>query len=247
MVPRQRILIIDDDPALRRYLRRSFGAAGYVMRDMAPGRSALGCIAERKFDLVILGLDGAAGDDLKLIRGMRELSAVPIVALSCRNDEGSIVKALESGADDYVINPFDIDILIARARSAMRRTLRERGQPPRFVSGDLEVDLVSRRVWSRGREVHLAAKPYRVLQMLVENAGRVLSHEELLKSVWGIGKADRIAYLRLAIRGLRRALEADSAHPMHIVTEPRVGYRLGMPGRVGRRYSRNRQAPGQQA
>jgi len=223
------ILVVDDDPAIRRYIRRSFGAEHYQVREMAPGRSALECISEEDLDLVILGLDGGGGPDI--IRTVRELSSVPIVAISTRDDEDSVIEALESGADDYVTQPFRIRTLIARSRTVLRRVLRERGYPPRFISGDLEIDLVTRRIWSRGREIHLAAKPYAVLRLLVERAGHVLTHDELLSSVWGPKRIDRVSYLRLTIRELRRALEVDPAHPVHIITEMGVGYRLQVPRR----------------
>jgi two-component system, OmpR family, KDP operon response regulator KdpE len=225
------ILVVDDDPAIRRYIRRSFGAEHCQVRDMAPGRSALERISEQDLDLVILGLDGAAAGGPDIIRTVRELSSVPIVAISTRDDEDSLIEALESGADDYVTQPFRIRTLIARSRTVLRRVLRERGYPPRFISGDLEIDLVTRRVWSRGHKIHLAAKPYAVLRLLVERAGQVLSHDELLSSVWGPKRIDRVSYLRLTIRELRRALEADPAHPLHIITEMGVGYRLQVPRR----------------
>src|SRR5262249_42809040 len=130
-----------------------------------------------------------------------------------------------------VTQPFRIRTLIARSRTVLRRVLRERGYPPRFISGDLEIDLVTRRIWSRGREIHLAAKPYAVLRLLVERAGHVLTHDELLSWVWGPKRIDRVSYLRLTIRELRRALEVDPAHPVHIITEMGVGYRLQVPRR----------------
>jgi two-component system KDP operon response regulator KdpE len=221
-----RVLVIDNDPAVRRYLHRSLTAEGYRVREVPPGQTALGCICDQPPDLVILDIDLPEGGGADVIRTVREISPVPILALSAHEDEDSLVEALKSGADDYVRKPFGIRELLARALSALRRAARERGAPSIFVSGDLAVDLVRRRVWSRGEEVRLSAKPYEVLRVLVENAGKALPHREILAAVWGAGRADKVQYLRLAIRELRRKLESDPAKPMHIVTETCIGYRL---------------------
>ena len=220
------VLIIDDDPAIRRMLRRAMTAAGYQVQDIAPGGGALECIADRQIDLLILDIDPPAGGGPEAVRIVRELSAIPILALSVRGDEESTVDALDSGADDYIRKPFGIKELLARAKNALRRRARQRGKPAQLVSGDLEVDLVHRRVRSRGREVRLPAKPYEVLRVLVEGDGKVLTHKEILRAVWGARRVDCVQYLRLAIRKLRRKLEADPAHPRHILTETCVGYRL---------------------
>ena len=220
------VLIIDDDPAIRRMLRRAMTAAGYQVQDIAPGGGALEWIAERQIDLLILDIDPPAGGGPEALRIVRKLSAVPILALSFRGDEDSTVDALDTGADDYIRKPFGIKELLARAKNALRRRARQRGKPAQLVTGDLEVDLVHRRVRSRGREVHLPAKPYEVLRVLIEGDGKVLTHKDILRAVWRARRVDRVQYLRLAIRELRRKLEADPAHPRHILTETRVGYRL---------------------
>jgi len=207
-------------------LRRGLTAAGYRVQDIAPGRGPPGCIAERQFDLLILDIDPPAGGGPEAIRFVRKLSPIPILALSVRGDEDSAVDALESGADDYIRKPFWIRELLARVKNALRRRVREQGKPAKIVTGDLEIDLLHRRIRSRGREVHLPAKPYAVLRVLAEGTGKVVTHKEILHAVWGVRRVDRVQYLRLAIRQLRRELEADPAHPRHILTETRIGYRL---------------------
>lgn len=157
---------------------------------------------------------------------MRELSPIPVLALSERGDEDSTVAALVSGADDYIRKPFGVKELLARVKNALRRRARERGDSAQLVTGDLEIDLLHRRVRSHGRDVHLSVKPYEVLRVLAEGAGKALTHEEILCAVWGRNRADRIQYLRLAIRELRSKLEVDPAHPRYILTETGVGYRL---------------------
>jgi len=174
---------------------------------------------------VILDVDAPAGS-LEAVRIVRKVSLIPILALSIRGDEGSTVDALDSGADDYIRKPFRIKELLARIKNALRRRAQEEGRPAQVVSGELDIDLVHRRIHSRGREVHLSVRCYEVLRTLAECAGKVLTHEEILRAVWGPQRADRIQYLRLAIRELRRKLEADSASPQHILTERGVGYRL---------------------
>jgi two-component system, OmpR family, KDP operon response regulator KdpE len=220
------VLIIDDDPAIRRMLRRGMIAAGYQAEDMAPGEGALERVAERRFDLLILDIDLPGSTGLAAIRIARDRSPVPIVALSVRDDEDATVDALNSGADDYIRKPFGIKEFLARARNALRRRARERGKPALIVTGDLEIDLLHRRVRSRGHDVHISAKRYEVLRVLAEGAGKALTHKEILRAVWGARGADRVEYLRNAIQELRRKLEADPAHPRHILTETRVGYRL---------------------
>ena len=222
------ILVVDEDPAIRLLLRRGLNAAGYRVRDAAPAQTEPGFLARLEFDLLILDIDAAACGGTEMIRNLRQHSAVPIVALSARQDEGASVAALDSGADDYVRKPFGREELLARIRNVLRRRAVEQGRPVLLISGDLEIDLVHRRVRRQGQEVKLSAKPYAVLRLLAENAGKVLTHAELLCAVWGEQHAGRVPYLRLAIRTLRRHLETDPAHPRILVTETRVGYRFVM-------------------
>lgn len=221
-----RVLVIDDDPAIRRLLRQVLTTAGYRVRDAVPGQDALERVAERQFDLLILDIDETAGLGADPIGVLRGLSPVPIVALSVRGDDDAAATALEKGADDFVRKPFGLNELLARITTALRRRARERGKPALFSTGDLEIDLLHRRIRVCGQEIHLSVKRYEVLQVLAEGAGKVLTHEAILRAVWGARHAERVEYLRVAIRDLRRKLEADPAHPRYILTEPRVGYRL---------------------
>ncbi len=208
-------------------LRRGLSTAGYHVRDVEPGPGALECVSARHFDLVVLNIDCPVGGAPEPIRAVRELSPMPILALSVRAKEDAMVKALDTGADDYVQKPFGMEELLARVRALLRRRAREQGRPVQVVagSGDLEIDLLHRRVRSRGHEIHLEGKLYGVLRVLAESADRVLTHEEILRAVWGARRAGRVQ-LRMAIWQLRRKLEADPAHPQYILTEIGVGYRF---------------------
>ena len=166
--------------------------------------------------------DGGA----QLIRRVRKISNIPIVALSASTDENSLVEAIENGADDYVQKPFGIRELLARVHGVLRRAVKERGAPPILVSGDLEVDLVRRRVRYRQRELHLSVKPYEVLRTLVENADKVVTYENIVTAVWGRWLANRVPYVRMAVREIRRLIEDNPGKPLLIVNEPGVGYRL---------------------
>jgi two-component system KDP operon response regulator KdpE len=228
MVPVPRVLIVDEDLSIRRLLRRVLSAAGYRTEDMAPGQTALRCIVERPFDLAILDLDAGAWAAGEAIQFVRELSPIPILALSARADADITIEALDSGADDCVRKPFNTNELLVRAANVMRRRAREEGKASKVVTGDLEIDLLHHRVRSRGRDVHFAVKPYEVLRRLAEDAGKVVTHQEILLAVWGPDQVDHIAYVRVAIRELRRKLEPDPKRPCYILAEPRVGYRLSM-------------------
>jgi len=222
------VLIIDDDPGVRRLLQRELAAAQYRVRDEAPGPSALQTIAEHPFDLVVLDIDSPAGGGADIIQLVRNVSPVPILALSASSDEDAAVGALDKGADDYVQKPFRVRELLARIENALRRRAREQGKPARLVTGDLEIDLLHRRVRVRGQEVHLAAKPYEVLRILAEGAGKPFSHEELLHTVWRTRPRAPIQLLRFTIGELRRKLETNPVCPRYILTEVNVGYRLNV-------------------
>jgi two-component system, OmpR family, KDP operon response regulator KdpE len=229
-----RVLIVDDDPAIRTLLRRAMKAEGYLAEEVEPGPDLLQSIAERSFDLLILDIDAPAAGGLETIRKVRTLSAVPILALSLRGNEEAVVAALDSGADDYMHKPFGTKEIVARANNALRRRVQERGAAPQILIDDLKIDLLHRRVHLGGQEVHLARKPFRVLGVLAENAGRVVTHQDMLVAVWGAHAAVKLECLRLAIRELRRKLEADPAHPRYILTEHGVGYRLEAQGLTSR-------------
>lgn len=231
-----RILVIDEDPGVRRLLRRALTATGYRVQDAQPGVDIASRIAGGVFDLLVLCIDSPDCGGPAAIRVVRDGSSVPIVALSVRGDEETAVQALHLGADDYVQKPFRVNELLARVTNALRRRAQELGRPALVVSDDLEVDLLRRRVCLRGQAVHLPLKSFEVLRVLAESAGKVLTHKQLLCAVWGPRRVDQVAYLRIAIRTLRHKLEADPAHPAHILTETGVGYRLDVRNRSnGRR------------
>jgi two-component system KDP operon response regulator KdpE len=219
-----RVLVVDDEPAIRRFLRTSLRAEGYDPVEAETGEAALAALRGR-IDVVVLdlGLPGISG--LDIIRRLRaEGSIVPIIVLTSRTDEAGKVEALDLGADDYVTKPFGVDELLARIRAALRHRLMQQGELPVFHSGDLSVDLVRRTVTVRGAEVKLSPREYDLLRLLVAHAGKVLTHRMMLREVWG-GEGD-VQYLRIYIRQLRQKIEPDPERPTHIATETGVGYRL---------------------
>lgn len=220
-----RILVVDDEPAIRRFLRAGLGAQGYLITELETGLPAVDVVHRGGTDLIILDLGLPDMDGLEVIRRIRGAGyAVPIVVLSSRGDEAAKVEALDLGADDYVTKPFGIDELLARVRAAQRHMLQQQGEHPVFHSGDLTVDLVRRIVTVRGQEVKFSPREYDVLRLLVQHAGKVLTHKMILREVWG-GDTD-VQYLRIYIRALRQKIEPDPERPTHILTETGVGYRL---------------------
>ena len=223
-----RILVVDDEPAILRFLRTGLSAQGYLVSEAQDGRAALDTLRRNAVDMVILDLGLPDMDGLEVIRRMRGASSrVPIIVLSSRDDEGGKVEALDLGADDYVTKPFGIDELFARVRAAQRHRLQEQGERSLFRSGDLVVDLVRRVVTVRGAEMKFAPREYDLLRLLVAHAGKVLTHRFILHEVWGV-ETD-VQYLRIYIRALRQKIEADPERPAHILTETGVGYRLRAP------------------
>lgn len=224
-VPAATILVVDDEPPIRRLLRTSLSSQGFGVVEAADGREAVEQIRRSSPDLVILDLGLPDMSGLDLIRTIRAGgSSLPILVLSSRSDERGKVEALDLGADDYVTKPFGTAELFARIRAALRHRLQQQGEQPVFRGGDLSVDLVRRIVRVRGAEVKLSPKEYDILHMLVANAGKVLTHRMLMNEVWG-GETD-VQYLRIYIRQLRHKIEADPERPRHILTETGVGYRL---------------------
>ena len=223
------ILIADDEPPIRRFLRTSLAAQGFRVVETADGKGALDAAAQEKPDLVILDLGLPDMNGLDVIRALRAKSDVPVIVLSVRGDEQGKVAALDLGADDYVTKPFGTDELIARIRTAMRHRFQAQGTAPLFAVGGVSVDLV-RRVVKRGEsEIKLSPKEYELLRMLVLNAGKVLTHRQILNEVWGPAHVEDAQYLRVFVRNLRQKLESDPARPALILTEPGVGYRLHAP------------------
>ena len=207
------VLVVDDEPPIRRFLRTSLVASGYRIVEAEDAAGALRSLAIEKPDLVILDLGLPDKSGLELITEIRKTSTVPILVLSARHDERSKVEALDLGADDYISKPFGMAELMARLRAALRHAIQAQGELAVFVSGDLSVDLVRRHVTRGGYEVKLSPKEFDLLRHLVMHAGKVLTHRHLLHEVWGPAQADEVQYLRVFIRGLRHKLEPDPTRP----------------------------------
>jgi two-component system KDP operon response regulator KdpE len=223
------LLVVDDEPPIRRLLRTSLGAEGFEVIEADNAANALAAIEARKPEVVILDLGLPDQDGLDVIRSIRRSgSKLPIVVLSSRGDERGKVEALELGADDYVTKPFGIAELVARIRTALRHRFQEQGGEPLFKSGPLQVDLVRRAVAVNGEEVKLSPKEYDILRLLVLHAGKVLTHRFIMQQVWGA--ASDVQYLRIYVRQLRQKIERDPERPSLIMTETGVGYRLRVQG-----------------
>lgn len=220
-----RVLVIDDEPPIRRFLRTSLSAQGYSILEAEDGESGLAMLSRNAIDIVVLDLGLPGIDGLEVLKRLREGgSSIPVIVLSSRDDEKGKVAALDLGADDYVTKPFGMEELLARIRAAMRHRLQQEGEKPLFKSGDLTVDLVRRIVTVRGQEVKLTPREYDLLRLLVAHAGKVLTHKFILREVWG-AETD-VQYLRIYIRTLRQKIEANPEQPGLIQTEQGVGYRL---------------------
>ena len=220
-----RVLVVDDEPAILRFLRTGLSAQGFTVAEADTARLALDRIRRGAADIVVLDLGLPDLDGFEVIRQVRESgSAIPIIVLSSRDDETSKVAALDLGADDFVTKPFGIDELFARIRAAQRHRLQQAGERPVFRSGDLVVDLVRRVVTVRGTEVKFSRREYDLLRLLVAQAGKVLTHRHILHEVWG--SDTDVQYLRIYIRALRQKIEPNPEQPTHILTETGVGYRL---------------------
>jgi two-component system KDP operon response regulator KdpE len=220
-----RILVVDDEPPIRRLLKTALSSQDYRVEEADSGEAALEFLARNKADLIVLDLGLPGMDGLAVVKRLRALgSATPIVILSSRDDEAGKVAALDFGADDYVSKPFGMEELSARIRAALRHRLQQEGERPIFRSGDLTVDLVRRVVSLQSVEVKLTPREYDLLRLLVAHAGKVLTHKFILGQLWR-GESD-VQYLRIYIRALRQKLEADPEQPRLILTEQGVGYRL---------------------
>ncbi len=219
-----KVLVIDDEPPIRKLLRMGLTTQGYEILEAPTGRIALEKLAEDPALIILdLGLPDIQGHDL--LRTLRARNdSVPIVVLSSRGDEAGKVQALDLGADDYLTKPFGMDELLARLRAALRHQLQAKGERPVFRTGDLSVDLVRRIVKVGEREVKLSPKEYELLRVLVQHAGKVLTHRFLLKELWD--ELTDAQYLRVYVRQLRQKIEADPERPQFILTETGVGYRL---------------------
>jgi len=225
--PTIKVLIIDDEPAIRKLLRMGLSTQGYEILEASNGRTALEKLTEGPALIILdLGLPDIQGHELlRMIRGRNE--GVPIVVLSSRGDEAGKVQALDLGADDYLTKPFGMDELLARLRAALRHQLQVQGERPVFRTGDLSVDLVRRIVKVGEREIRLSPKEYDLLRVLVQHAGKVLTHRFLLKELWD--ELTDAQYLRVYVRQLRQKIEADPERPQFVLTETGIGYRLRAP------------------
>jgi two-component system KDP operon response regulator KdpE len=226
-MPKPRILVVDDEPQMHRFLGPALGAAGYEPLRADTGGEALSEIARRPPEAVVLDLGLPDIDGQEVLKKAREFYHGPIVVLSARDREIEKIEALDSGADDYVEKPFRIGELLARLRVTLRRQERQQEQPPPVVhAGDLVIDLPRRLVTRAGEAVHLSPKEYELLARLAQADGKVLTHKELLRSIWGPAHVDDMQYLRVFIGQLRQKIEADPAEPKLILTQPGIGYRF---------------------
>ena len=226
--PKAVIVAIEDDPQIRRFLRTGLESHGFQVHEAETGAQGVAEAANRRADLVLLDLGLPDVDGVEVVKRIREWGALPVIVLSARATETDKVAALDAGADDYLTKPFGLGELLARIRVALRHSqgtaAQEKGGV--FAVANLRVDLAQRRVHVDGKEVHLTPIEYRLLAVLVKFAGRVLTHRQLLKEVWGPGHVERSHYLRVHMASLRHKLEADPARPRFLLTEIGVGYRL---------------------
>jgi two-component system KDP operon response regulator KdpE len=223
------VVLIEDEPQLRRVLRGTLVGQGYRFFEAATAGEGLTEVATRQPDVVILDLGLPDLDGLEVVRRLREWTPVPIIVLSARDQERDKIEALDLGADDYVSKPFGVGELLARMRSALRHSALSQGRKePQFTIGELRIDLMRRRVFVADREVHLTPIEYKLLTILVRHAGNVVTHRQLLKEIWGPASADNTQYLWVYMVQLRRKLEPDPTRPRYLRTEPGIGYRLVM-------------------
>ena len=232
-MPSPIVVVIEDEPQIRRFVRSALEAEGWQVHEADTAKKGLTEAGTRKPDLLVLDLGLPDGDGLDVIRDVRGWSGVPIIVLSARSDEADKIAALDAGADDYLTKPFGVGELLARVRANLRRPRTASGDSatteepdPVFRFGEVEVDRQARLVRRSGAEVHLTPIEYRLLSVLMANAGRVLTHRQLLREVWGPSHAEQSHYLRIYMGHLRQKLETDPAQPQHLLTETAVGYRL---------------------
>ena len=228
-----RILVVDDEPQIRRVMRTALTATGYEVSDARSGEEAVEKLGDERFDLILLdvNLPGMSGlEACRVIRRETLVPDVPIIMLTVRNAEKDIVEALDAGADDYVVKPFGTPELLARIRAALRRApLPQDSAPQRISLKDVEVDFLSRQVTVRGRNVRLTPKEFDLLRYLATHPNKVIAHRELLQAVWGPDYGDEVEYLRVFVNQLRKKIEPQPAKPRYLLTEPWVGYRLDLP------------------
>jgi len=222
-----RVLVVDDEKAIQRFLKNALNSAEFSVHIAGSGKEALTAAIAIRPDLIILDLGLPDMDGVEVLRRLREWTQVPIIILSVRDREDDKVKVLDSGADDYVTKPFGIGELLARMRVALRKSIQQSPEPVYKVDG-LEVDLEHRRVFVQGKEVQLTATEYDLLRLLVNHAGKVLTHNQILRQIWGPAYVEQPHLLRVNISNLRRKIEPEPNRPRYILTELGVGYRLKM-------------------
>ena len=224
-----RILVVDDDPQIRRVMRVTLTGQGYEVDDAKSGEAALEKLREARFDLVLLDLNMPGMGGLETCREIRAQSEIGIVMLTVRDSETDKVDALDAGADDYITKPYHAPELLARIRAALRRTPWTHGPGGRLALGQVEIDFDTRKVNVRGRQMRLTPKEFELLRYLVAHANKVLTHRELLQAVWGPDYGDQVDYLRVFVNQLRKKIEKSPSAPVDLLTEPWVGYRLHVP------------------
>jgi len=222
------ILVVDDEPQIRRVMRTTLTTQGYSVIEARDGAEALEKLRSERPDLILLDMNMPVLDGLQACREIRSVSDVPIVMLTVRSAEKDKVRALDAGADDYVVKPFSIQELLARVRALLRRVADEK-DPGALLSKDLNFDFERRVIFVRGTQVHLTPKEFEVLKALVASDGRPISHRRLLQSVWGPDYGEETESLRVVINQLRKKIELNPAKPKYIQTEPWVGYRFNVP------------------
>jgi len=227
-MPDPAVVLIEDEPQIRRFLRATLASQGYRLFEATSGADGLVEVGSRQPDVVIVDLGLPDMDGIDLIRRLREWSSTPVIVLSARGHERDKVAALDAGADDYVSKPFGVGELMARIRVALRHTAgaSHEADDASFTAGGLRVHLLRRQVFVGDREIHLTPIEYRLLATLVRHAGKVVTHQQLLRDVWGPTYTDQAHYVRVYMAHLRHKLEAEPARPRYLLTEPGVGYRL---------------------
>jgi two-component system, OmpR family, KDP operon response regulator KdpE len=224
-----RILVVDDDPQIRRVMRVTLTGQGYEVDDAKSGEAALERLRDQRFDLVLLDMNMPGMGGLETCRAIRGQSEIGIIMLTVRDRESDKVDALDAGADDYVTKPYKPPELLARIRAALRRTPSMQEPSGRLLLGSVEIDFDARQVTAPGRTVRLTPKEFELLRYMVAHANKTVSHRELLQAVWGPDYGDQVDYLRVFVNQLRKKIEAKPSNPTFLLTEPWVGYRLNVP------------------
>jgi len=224
-----RILIVDDDPQIRRVMRVTLTGQEYEVDDAKDGEATLEKLRAQRFDLVLLDMNMPGMTGLETCRAIRAQSEIAIIMLTVRDSEEDKVEALDAGADDYVTKPYNAPELLARIRAALRRIPWTQGPSGRVKIGSAEIDFDTRRVTARGRDVRLTPKEFELLRYLMAHANKVVPHRELLQAIWGPDYGDQVDYLRVFVNQLRKKIETNPSSPTYLITEPWVGYRLQLP------------------